>query len=69
MSPNRPPIRTVFDCMVFLQASARREGPAAALLLVELLSLAEIKAPFPDGHGSACVFLSRGRKGAVSSLY
>ena len=32
-----PKIRTVFDCMMFLQGAARRESPAGAcLLLVEL---------------------------------
>jgi putative PIN family toxin of toxin-antitoxin system len=37
MSVNHPRIRAVFDCMVFLQAAARRESPAGAcLLLVEL---------------------------------
>lgn len=36
MSVDRPKIRAVFDCMMFLQAAARGEGPAAAcLLLVE----------------------------------
>ena|SRR5271157_912746 len=36
MNPSRPAIRAVFDCMVFLQAAARRESPAGAcLLLVE----------------------------------
>ena len=37
MSADRPKIRAVFDCMVFLQGAARRESPAGAcLLLVEL---------------------------------
>jgi putative PIN family toxin of toxin-antitoxin system len=37
MSPDRPKIRAVFDCMVFLQGAARRESAAGAcLLLVEL---------------------------------
>jgi putative PIN family toxin of toxin-antitoxin system len=37
MDAKRPKVRAVFDCMVFLQAAARRESPAAAcLLLVEL---------------------------------
>lgn len=37
MSPDRPKVRAVFDCMVFLQGAARRESVAGAcLLLVEL---------------------------------
>ena len=37
MSADRPRVRAVFDCMVFLQGAARRESPAGAcLLLVEL---------------------------------
>src|SRR5258708_32184365 len=37
MSADRPKIRAVFDCMVFLQGAARRESPAGAcLLLVDL---------------------------------
>ena len=37
MSADRPKIRVVFDCMVFLQGAARRESAAGAcLLLVEL---------------------------------
>jgi predicted nucleic acid-binding protein len=37
MSADRPKIRAVFDCMMFLQGAARRESPAGAcLLLVEL---------------------------------
>ena len=37
MSADRPKIRAVFDCMMFLQAAARRESAAGAcLLLVEL---------------------------------
>jgi uncharacterized protein len=37
MSSDRPKIRVVFDCMVFLQGAARQESPAGAcLLLVEL---------------------------------
>jgi putative PIN family toxin of toxin-antitoxin system len=37
MSAGRPRIRAVFDCIVFLQATARRESAAGAcLLLVEL---------------------------------
>ena len=37
MSVDRPKIRAVFDCMVFLQGAARRESPSGAcLLLVEL---------------------------------
>ncbi|MFN0167871.1 MAG: putative toxin-antitoxin system toxin component, PIN family [Bryobacteraceae bacterium] len=37
MSPDRPNVRAVFDCMVFLQGAARRESPAGVcLLLVEL---------------------------------
>ena len=37
MSPDRPEIRVVFDCMVFLQGAARRESASGAcLLLVEL---------------------------------
>src|SRR5258706_9409962 len=37
MDAERPKIRTVFDCMVFLQAAARRDSAAGVcLLLVEL---------------------------------
>ena len=37
MTPDRPKVRVVFDCMVFLQGAARRESPAGAcLFLVEL---------------------------------
>lgn len=37
MSADRPKIRAVFDCMVFLQGAARRESASGAcLLLVEL---------------------------------
>lgn len=37
MSADRPTIRAVFDCMLFLQGAARRESAAGAgLLLVEL---------------------------------
>jgi putative PIN family toxin of toxin-antitoxin system len=37
MSADRPKIRAVFDCMIFLQGAARRESAAGAcLLLVEL---------------------------------
>jgi putative PIN family toxin of toxin-antitoxin system len=37
MNVDRPKIRAGFDCMVFLQGTARRESPAArCLLLVEL---------------------------------
>ena len=37
MRANRPKVRAVFDCMIFLQGAARRESPAGAcLLLVEL---------------------------------
>src|ERR1019366_5907499 len=36
MSADRPKVRAVFDCMVFLQGAARRESAAGAcLLLVE----------------------------------
>jgi putative PIN family toxin of toxin-antitoxin system len=36
MDADRPKIRAVFDCMMFLQAAARRGGPSAACLqLVE----------------------------------
>lgn len=37
MSADRPKVRVVFDCMVFLQGAARRESPAGVcLFLVEL---------------------------------
>src|SRR5882724_4070998 len=37
MRADRPKVRAVFDCMIFLQGAARRESPAGAcLLLVEL---------------------------------
>jgi hypothetical protein len=37
MSADRPKIRAVFDCMVFLQGAARRESAGGAcLFLVEL---------------------------------
>ena len=37
MRADRPKVRAVFDCMIFLQGTARRESPAGAcLLLVEL---------------------------------
>jgi putative PIN family toxin of toxin-antitoxin system len=40
MSVDRPKVRAVFDCMVFLQGAARRENPSGAcLLLVELDAL------------------------------
>jgi putative PIN family toxin of toxin-antitoxin system len=40
MGADRPKIRAVFDCMLFLQAAARRQSPAGAcLLLVELTAI------------------------------
>lgn len=40
MSPERP--RVVFDCMVFLQAAARRLGPAGACLTLAEQGLVEL---------------------------
>lgn len=42
MSADRPKIRAVFDCMMFLQGAARREGPAAACLLLAELGPVEL---------------------------
>ena len=41
MSRSFTPIRVVFDCMIFLQATANKESPAATAL--DLLDTGEIK--------------------------
>jgi predicted nucleic acid-binding protein len=42
MSADRPKIRAVFDCMMFLQATARGEGPSGACLLLVELGVVEL---------------------------
>jgi predicted nucleic acid-binding protein len=42
MTADRPKVRAVFDCMVFLQGAARRESPSGACLLLVELAVIEL---------------------------
>lgn len=42
MSADRPKVRAVFDCMIFLQGAARRQSSAAACLLLVELAVIEL---------------------------